>query len=142
MIYCYHDNNRVMSIRQLSVYENHGGYLLWNPRLGLGFYSPGEHKLVQDCKLQRPQTETFSSLITPQNLCPIVKKNEVVSGEVNYTKHRNWHRHADMLICTALGISDFSYLLICQSEHKTCITCLRFSSWWVNKPQMLCVQIG
>lgn len=47
-----------------------------------------------------------------------------------------------MLICTALGIANFLYILICQSEHKSCITCLKFSSWWVNKPQLLCAQIG
>lgn len=47
-----------------------------------------------------------------------------------------------MLIYTALGISYIPYILICQSEHKTCITCLRCRSWWVNKPQLLCVQIG
>lgn len=130
-----------MSIRQFSVYESYRGYLLWNPRLGLGFYSPGRHKLVQDCKLQRPQTETFSSLTTPQSLCPIVKENEVVSGEVNYTSVETG-TETDMLIYTALGISNFSYILICQSEYETCITCLRFSSWWINKPQLFCVQIG
>lgn len=80
-------------MKTIFVYESYRGYLLWNPRLGLGFYSPGGHKLVQDCRLQRPQTETFSSLITSQNLCPIVKKNKEVTGEVNYTKCKNWHRN-------------------------------------------------
>jgi len=36
-------------MRQLFAYESYGGYLLRNPGLGLRFYSPEVHKLVQDC---------------------------------------------------------------------------------------------